>query len=190
MAKINLLPWREEKRRQQQKDFMGAIGLGVVVTVFLFILVYMQIEGMKEHQLGRNSLLDDEIRLVEKKITEIKDIEKKKRKLLTKIEVIQTLQESRPQIVHLFDELAKSTPEGIFLNKFKQTESSISFSGKAQSNARVSAYMRAVDASPWLESPVLEVIQAKGKQKNEQLNDFSMNAKQGKKKPEGQEGEK
>ncbi|MCK5188989.1 MAG: PilN domain-containing protein, partial [Methylococcales bacterium] len=90
----------------------------------------------------------------------------------------------------LFDELAKSTPEGIFLNKFKQTESNISFSGKAQSNARVSAFMRAVDASPWLESPVLEVIKAKGKQKNEQLNDFSMNAKQGKKKPEDQEGKK
>jgi type IV pilus assembly protein PilN len=190
MSKINLLPWREEKRKQQQKDFMGAIGLGVVATVFIFILVYMQIEGMKVYQERRNSVLNDEIRLVDKKIKEIKDIEEKKRKLLTKIEVIQTLQESRPQIVHLFDELAKSTPEGIFLNKFKQTESNLSFSGKAQSNARVSAYMRAVDASPWLDSPVLQVIKSKGNQKKVEQNDFSMVARQGKKKPEDQEGKK
>jgi len=190
MAKINLLPWREEKRKQQQKDFVGAIGLGVVVTVVIFILVYMQIEGMKTHQLGRNSVLNDEIRLVDKKITEIKDIEQKKRKLLTKIDVIQTLQESRPQIVHLFDELAKSTPEGIFLTKFNQTESNLSFTGKAQSNARVSAYMRAIDASPWLESPVLKVIKGQAKKKSTGLNEFTMSAKQGKEKPEDQEAKK
>ena len=190
MAKINLLPWREEKRKQQQKDFMGAIGLGVIATVFIFILVYMQIEGMKAHQLGRNSMLNEEIRLVEKKITEIKDIEEKKRKLLTKIEVIQTLQESRPQIVHLFDELAKITPEGIFLTTFRQTESNLSFSGKSQSNARVSAYMRAVDASPWLESPVLKVIKGQGKKKNDERSDFKMIAKQGKQKPADEEGKK
>jgi type IV pilus assembly protein PilN len=190
MAKINLLPWREEKRKQQQKDFLGAIGFGVVVTVFIFILVYMQIEGMKSYQERRNSVLNDEIRLVDKKIAEIKDIEEKKRKLLTKIEVIQTLQESRPQIVHLFDELAKSTPEGIYLTKFMQKESNLSFTGKAQSNARVSAYMRAVEASPWLESPVLQVIKRKGKQKKVEQNDFSMAAKQGKKKPEELEGKK
>ena len=190
MATINLLPWREEKRKQQQQDFVAAIGAGVAVTALIFILVYLQIEGMKEYQQRRNSVLDNEIRLVDKKIREIKDIEEKKRKLLTKIEVIQTLQESRPQIVHLFDELAKSTPEGIFLIKFKQTEGNLSFSGKAQSNARVSAYMRGVDASPWLENPVLQVIKGKGKQKNEELNDFSMIAQQGKNKPEDKEGKK
>lgn len=190
MAKINLLPWREERRKQQQQDFVAAIGVGVAVTVLIFIFVYMQIEGMKEHQQRRNSVLNDEIRLVDKKIREIKDIEQKKRKLLTKIEVIQTLQESRPQIVHLFDELAKSTPDGVFLTKFKQTESNLSFSGKAQSNARVSAFMRGVDASLWLEFPVLQVIKGKGKQKAEVLNDFSMTAKQWKKEPEDQEGEK
>jgi len=190
MAKINLLPWREEKRNQQKQDFVAAIGGGVAVTALIFTLVYMQIEEMKEYQQRRNSVLEGEIRVVDKKIKEIKDIEDKKRNLLTKIEVIQTLQESRPQIVHLFDELAKSTPEGIFLTKFKQTGSNLSFSGKAQSNARVSAYMRGVDASPWLESPVLKVIKGKGKQKNVESNDFSMTAKQGKKKPEGQEGKK
>lgn len=108
---------------------------------------------------------------------------------MTKIEVIQTLQESRPEIVHLFDELAKTTPEGIFLTKFKQTGKNLNLTGKAQSNARVSAYMRMIEASSWLETPVLQVIKGKGGSATG-LNDFSMLAKQGnqaKKKDEGDE---
>ncbi|NOR69615.1 MAG: pilus assembly protein PilN [Methylomarinum sp.] len=183
MARINLLPWREELRKQKQQDFVSAIGAGVVVTCILFAFVYFYIEGMKEYQQSRNAMLDDEIRIVNKKIKEIQDIERKKSQLLTKIEVIQALQESRPQIVHLFDELAKSTPEGIFLTKFKQTGKVLNFTGKAQSNARVSAYMRGVDKSPWMESPVLKVIKGQGKATNGQSNDFSMVAKQGENKP-------
>lgn len=179
MAKINLLPWREELREQKQRDFIATIGLGVAVTCFLFLLGYMQIEALKEHQMNRNQLLKNEIIIVDKKIEEIKDIEAKKSKLLTKIDVIQELQESRPQIVHLFDELAKSTPEGIFLTKFKQTGKDLALDGKAQSNARVSAYMRGIDVSPWLESPLLQVIKSKNKLKSGELNDFSMHAKQG-----------
>jgi type IV pilus assembly protein PilN len=190
MAKINLLPWRDDLRKQKQEEFMLAIGAGVLATCSVFFLVFLHIEGMKEYQQGRNQMLQEEIRIVDRKIKEIKDIESKKRQLLTKIEVIQKLQESRPQIVHLFEELAKSTPEGVHLSKFKQTGQALAFSGKAQSNARVSAYMRGVDASPWLESPVLKVIQGKGKAKNGQLNDFSMLAKQGVNKPKEQEGKK
>ncbi|MFW5442891.1 MAG: PilN domain-containing protein [Methylococcaceae bacterium] len=190
MARINLLPWREELRKQRQLDFMIAIGIGVAVTCFLFVLVYLQIEGMKEYQQRRNSLLQGEIRLVDKKIKEIRDIEAKKSQLLTKIEVIQQLQESRPQIVHLFDELATSTPEGIYLSNFKQTGNALMFKGKAQSNARVSAYMRAVEASPWLDAPVLQVITGKGRLKDGQLSDFSMQAKQGEKKAKDLEAKK
>jgi len=179
MATINLLPWREELRQQQQQDFVTAIGAGVFVTGILFALVYFYIDGMKEYQSMRNQMLEDEIRVVDKKIKEVKDIESKKDQLLTKIEVIQTLQESRPQIVHLFDELPRSTPEGVYLTKFKQTGKVLAFSGKAQSNARVSAYMRGIDRSAWLESPVLQEIKGRGKQKAGQLNDFSMRAKQG-----------
>ncbi|NOQ77445.1 MAG: pilus assembly protein PilN [Methylococcaceae bacterium] len=179
MATINLLPWREELRKQQQQDFVMTIVAAVVATCLLFLLVYMQIEGMKEYQQRRNGLIQKEIRAVDKKIKEIKDIELKKRKLLTKIEVIQTLQESRPEIVHLFDELPKSTPEGVFLTKFKQTGKNLVLTGKAQSNARVSAYMRGIEASTWLEKPVLQVI--KGKTASGALNDFTMLAKQGNK---------
>ena len=191
MAKINLLPWREELRQQKQQDFVVAIVAGVFVTCVIFVFVYLYIEEMKDYQQSRNAILESEIKVVNRKIKEIKDTESKKNQLLTKIEVIQALQESRPQIVHLFDELAKSTPEGVFLTKFKQSGKSLTFTGKAQSNARVSAYMRGVDKSPWLESPVLQVIKGQGKVTSGQLNDFSMVAKQGENKPKKErEGKK
>lgn len=180
MAKINLLPWREELRKQKQQDFITAIVAAVIVTGLLFSLVYFYIEGIKDHQQRRNQLIKSEIAVVDQKIKEIKDIEDKKNQLLTKIEVIQKLQESRPQIVHLFDEMSKSTPEGIYLTKFKQTGSKLDLNGKAQSNARVSAYMRGIEGSKWLEAPVLQEIQGKGQgKKRGALNSFSMVAKQG-----------
>jgi len=109
--------------------------------------------------------------------------------LLAKIDVIQRLQESRPEIVHLFDEIARTTPEGVFLTKFTQTASDLTFDGKSQSNARVSAFMRAIDISPWLQIPKLDVIQSKDKTNSEQLSDFTMHAKQGKQKAEDVNGE-
>jgi type IV pilus assembly protein PilN len=159
----------------------------VLATALILILVYMYIEGLKEYQNHRNQMLKSEIAVLDKKIAEIKDIENKKNKLLTKIDVIQKLQESRPEIVHLFDELAKSTPEGVYLTKFTQVDSTLTMDGKAESNARVSAFMRAIDNSPWLNSPVLGVIKGQGK-KNAEMNDFSMSAKQGKKVDNGQAG--
>jgi type IV pilus assembly protein PilN len=134
-------------------------------------------------------VLKNEIAVLDKKIAEIKDIEQKKNKLLTKIDVIQKLQESRPEIVHLFDELAKTTPEGVYLTKFVQLDATLTVDGKAESNARVSAFMRAIDNSPWLNSPVLGVIKGQGKN-NGEMNDFSLTAKQGKKVDNDQKGVK
>ena len=179
MATINLLPWREGLRKQQQDDFVAAIGIGVLVTCFLFAGVYFYVDGMKNYQEMRNRLLSSEISFVDKKITEIKDIEDKKSLLLTKIDVINELQESRPQIVYLFDELAKVTPEGVVLTKFKQTGKALDFSGKAQSSARVSVYMRNIEDSEWLELPVLQEIKGASGDKSAQFNEFSMRAKQG-----------
>jgi len=179
MARINLLPWREELRKKQQQDFATGIGAAVLFTALLLLLVYMYIEGLKEHQTSRNQLIKNEISVLDKKIAEIKDIEDKKNKLLTKIDVIQKLQESRPEIVHLFDELPKTTPDGVYLTKFVQLDDKLTIDGKAESNARVSAFMRAIDASPWLNTPVLSVIKGQGKNDG-QMNDFSMTAKQGK----------
>lgn len=179
MSRINLLPWREELRKQKQQDFFIAVGVGVLFTCIVFAFVYLHFEGMKQYQQRRNNMLTQEIKKVDRKITEIRDIESKKTQLLTKIGVIQQLQESRPQIVHLFDELAKSTPEGVYLSQFKQTQSNLLIVGKAQSNARVSAYMRGIEKSDWLEKPELKVIQIAAENKDGQLNDFTLNAKQG-----------
>ncbi|MGJ0430297.1 PilN domain-containing protein [Methylobacter sp.] len=189
MTKINLLPWREELRKQKKQDFINVIVLSVLLTIAVLGLVHFYIEGLKEYQERRNKMLQDEIALLDKKIQEIKDIEEKKSKLLAKIDVIQRLQESRPEIVHLFDEIARTTPEGVFLTKFTQTASDLTFDGKSQSNARVSAFMRAIDISPWLQIPKLDVIQSKDKTNSEQLSDFTMHAKQGKQKAEDVNGE-
>lgn len=179
MARINLLPWREELRKQKQQDFFAGIGAGVLFAIFILLVVYIHIESLKEYQGRRNKIITDEIAILDKKIDEIKDIEDKKNKLLTKIDVIQKLQESRPEIVHLFDELAKITPEGVYLTKFVQVGGNLTMDGKAESNARVSAFMRAIENSRWLNTPVLGVIKGQGKDSTE-MNDFSMIAKQGK----------
>ncbi len=183
MARINLLPWREQRRKQQQQDFIVGIVASVVATCIILLGVYLYIEGMKEYQDRRNQRLQSEISIVNKKVQEIKTIEEKKAKLLTKIEVIQKLQESRPQAVHLFDELAVTIPDGVFLTGFTQKGKALSFSGKAQSNARISAYMRSIDKSDWMNTPKLKVIQGRGDAK-EDFNRFSMTAGYGKKKPQ------
>jgi type IV pilus assembly protein PilN len=185
MAKINLLPWREELRKQKQKDFLNSMALSVLAAIVILGLVHIYIEGLKAYQGQRNQILQSEIALLDKKITDIKDIEEKKSKLLAKIDLIQKLQESRPEIVHLFDEIPKITPDGVFLTKFTQIGSDLIFEGKSQSNARISAFMRAIEASPWLQTPTLNVIQSPNKQSqdkadSEQLSDFTLHAKQGK----------
>ncbi|MGR8929790.1 MAG: PilN domain-containing protein [Gammaproteobacteria bacterium] len=180
MARINLLPWREELRKRKQQEFGAGIGLGVLVTALILIFVYMYIEGLKEYQDHRNQILRDEIAVLDRKIAEIKDIEEKKNRLLTKIDVIQKLQESRPEIVHLFDELTRVTPEGIYFTKFTQIGTGLRMEGKAESNARVSALMRAIERSSWLHTPVLGIIKGEGKNTGA-MNDFAMTATQGKK---------
>jgi type IV pilus assembly protein PilN len=185
MARINLLPWREELRKQRQKDFLNSIVLSVLVGFIIFGSIHTYIEGLKAYQEQRNQKLQYEISLLDKKIVDIKNIEEKKRKLLAKIDLIQKLQESRPEIVHLFEEIPKTTPDGVFLTKFTQTGSELVFEGKSQSNARISAFMRAIETSPWLQTPTLSVIQSSDKQSPdktdaEQLSDFTLHTKQGK----------
>ncbi|MEY3807858.1 MAG: hypothetical protein RI893_834 [Pseudomonadota bacterium] len=179
MARINLLPWREELRAQKKQDFINAIALAVLVTVLIFFGVHLYIEGLKAYQEQRNKIIQDEITLLDIKIAQIKTIEEQKAKLMSKIDLIQKLQESRPEIVHLFDELPRVTPDGVYLSKFTQVGGELTFEGKSQSNARVSAFMRAIEASPWLKVPTLDVIQSSNKINPEQLSDFTMHTKQG-----------
>lgn len=183
MARINLLPWREELRKKRQQEFMAALGLSVVLGLVVLFFIHSHYDGLKAYQDQRNQMLQNEIVVLDKKIVDIKDIEEKKKKLLAKIDLIQQLQESRPKIVHLFDEIPKATPDGVYLTRLVQTGSELLFEGKSQSNARISAFMRAIEASFWLQTPALNVIQTpdKGADKNvgEPLSDFTLHAKQG-----------
>jgi type IV pilus assembly protein PilN len=179
MAKINLLPWREELRKQQQQAFIVSLSFGALVAVVILGVVYMAIEDEKAYQARRNQMLKTQIAEFDRSLGEIKDIEEKKARLLKKIDVIQKLQASRPEIVHLFDELGKVTPDGVYLTKFTQLATTLTLDGKAESNARVSAFMRAIDNSAWVNSAVLGVIKGQGKN-NGEMDDFSMTAKLGK----------
>ena len=186
MAKINLLPWREELRKQKQQNFIIATVCSAFLGLIIIVIVHMYIDGINAYQGQRNLMLQNEIAVLDKKIIDIKGIEEKKKKLLSKIDLIQQLQESRPKIVHLFDEIPKATPDGVFLTKFVQKGDELIFEGKSQSNARVSAFMRAIDASPWLQRPTLKVIQipqnnTQGKEDAEKLSEFTLNARQGEK---------
>lgn len=161
MAHINLLPWREELRKQKQQQFAVVAAGTAVLGALLVLLVHMQMEGLIENQNGRNTFLETEIAGLDKKIEKIKDLEKTKTALLARMDIIQQLQRSRPQSVHLMDELVYTLPDGVHLEKISQAGSSLTVNGIAQSNARVSAYMRNIDTSGWLGQPKLDVIETK-----------------------------
>lgn len=181
MAKINLLPWREELRKQKKQDFINSMALGALVAILALGIIHTYIETLKSYQERRNKILQDEIVLLDKKIVAIQTIEEKKSKLLAKIDLLQKLQESRPEIVHLFDEIPKITPDGVFLTKLTQLGTDLAFEGKTQSNARVSSMMRNIEASEWLSLPTLTIIKSPEKTTYELLSDFTLHAKQGKK---------
>jgi len=159
MPSINLLPWREAQRKQRQRDFgvatAGAVVAAVAVVVSTIFVFSQMISGQQE----RNKRLTDEIVELEKSITEIDGLERQKERLLARMEIIEQLQKSRPEIVHLFDELVRQLPEGVYLTGMKQTGSRVEIRGVAQSSTRVSALMRQIDASKWLSDPEVERVE-------------------------------
>ncbi len=167
MARINLLPWREERRKEQLRQFLSMLGLSVFMMVLVILAVHLQYNRMISAQESRNNFMKNEITTVEKQIREINALAKEKKRLLARMEVIQQLQRNRPSIVHLFEEMVKVIPEGAHIQSLKQKGKKLTINGIAQSNARVSAYMRNIDGSPWLTKPQLNVIQKKGSSKKD-----------------------
>lgn len=158
MAHINLLPWREAQRKQKKQDFFVIIGVFVGLMGLIVLGVHLYMAGLIDHQRQRNDILKNEIKLVEKKIKEIENLEKQKEQLIARMRVIEELQSNRPAIVHLMDELAKIVPEGMNLESLDQKGNKIVIKGRAQSNARVSALMRELEDSSWFKKPALDVI--------------------------------
>ena len=161
MARINLLPWRAERRKLRQKEFMTMVGFAAIAAAAIAFLIYSyygtQITGQNE----RNDYLRDQISQVDKQIDEIKALDEKKSKLLARKEVIEQLQANRSKMVHLFDSLVRTIPDGVVLTSVKQEGDKLTLQGRAQSNSRVSIYMRNLEGSGWMTKPELSVIEAK-----------------------------
>ncbi|MCG6968303.1 MAG: PilN domain-containing protein [Gammaproteobacteria bacterium] len=160
MPHINLLPWREAARQERQRQFaVVAVGAAVLAALAI-VFVHLQFSGMIETQNGRNQFLEAQIKEVDKQIAEIKTLKDDKKALLARMEVIQKLQRSRPEVVHLFEEISKATPKGVFLLNTVRNGNKLNIEGVADSNDSVSAFMRQLNASPWLNNPRLTVIES------------------------------
>ena len=161
MARINLLPWRAERRKQRQKEFMTMLGASAILAVVLAFLIISYYNGQISGQTERNTFVREQIAKVDTQIEEIKALDEKKSKLLARKEVIEQLQANRSKMVHLFDSLVRTIPDGVVLTSVKQEGDKLTLQGRSQSNARVSSYMRNLESAGWMTKPELSVIEAK-----------------------------
>jgi type IV pilus assembly protein PilN len=176
MPRINLIPWRDAERKRKRQEF----GVGALVALLaagaIAFLVNLQIGAAIDNQNERNQYLKDEIALLDKQITEILALEQQKQRLRARIQVIEQLERSRPEIVHVFDQLVRTIPDGVNLTALKQTDRRLQLKGLAQSSTRVASYMRNIDASEWLTDPSLDILETKGA--GDGGSDFTLNATQ------------
>ena len=177
MTTINLLPWREKHRQKQKKDFAIMCGMIAVLAIAIVGLIHFQMQAKIDYQLSRNRFLGNEIKKLDDEIKEIKELQKVRRSLIERMEVIQDLQRSRPSIVHLFTEIVSTVPNGVYLKSLAQTGSNLLINGQAESNARVSTYMRNLSASEWLKEPNLTVIEIEDITVN-RISTFTLTVKQ------------
>jgi type IV pilus assembly protein PilN len=159
MPSINLLPWRQALRQRRRKEFLIGLGAAVGLACLFTLLAHLMVSSMIDAQKRRNELLTAEIAELDKAIEQILALEEQKSRMIARMEVIDTLQSSRPEVVKLFDQMVSTLPEGVYLTSVKQSGKKLEFNGVAQSSTRVSAFMRNIDASEALSAPELKVIQ-------------------------------
>ena len=159
MPRINLLPHRESKRKERKLKFLVALGVAALAAGVVSFAVYLAYGSMIEAQQHRNTMLRMAIKTLDKQIEEINNLETAKQKFIARMEIIEKLQRSRPEIVHVFDEIVRTLPEGVYLTGVRQNGARLKFEGVAQSSTRVSSFMRNIDGSQWLRNPELEVVQ-------------------------------
>jgi type IV pilus assembly protein PilN len=160
MPRINLLPHREEARKTKRREFMFAAVAAIVAGVIIAGCGKLLYSSWIDAQNAKNDILKREIGKLDTQITDILDLENRKQRLLARMEIIDKLQRSRPEIVHLFDDMVKTVPEGVYLTSIKETGKKLELHGIAQSSTRVSTYMRNIDASSWISNPVLQVVES------------------------------
>lgn len=175
MARINLLPWRDERRRQLTQEFTRQAVLAGLLAALVGGYGWYHVTGLVEAQEARNAYLQEEISILDEEIREIDELESTREQLLARMEVIQRLQQRRPQVVHLFDQVARKLPNGVHLVEINQSGDDLTLRGRAESNSRVSAFMRNLDDSEWLQRPRLEVIEI---DREDRVNAFTLHLAQ------------
>jgi type IV pilus assembly protein PilN len=174
--RINLLDWRAELRKERKNEFFALLGLGFLLSAATVGAVSYGVSDAIDYQNRRNQFLRDQIAETEKKIKEIEELEKVRSNLIARMKVIEELQASRSAMVHFFDEIVKTLPDGVYLRSLKQTGATVDVDGVAESNGRVSTYMKNIEASQWFADPKLQVIKTTENNKKRQ-SDFQMQFK-------------
>lgn len=174
MIRINLLPHREIRRKQQQRDFFIMLGVVALVGAAVWFATHSYLSGQLEEQNGRNTYLEGEIASLDKQIAEIKKVQEQTTALLQRKTIVESLQANRAETVYLLDQLVRQLPDGVYLKGVQQKGNKVAVNGFAQSNARVSTFMRNLESSPYLEKPSLVQIQAVT-DKTSRLSEFSLN---------------
>ncbi len=191
MPHINLLPWREELRKRRQKEFAIVAVAAMALMGGVVAIVHLHFQQRIDFQGRRNAFLEQQIASLDKKIEEIKNLDREKARLLARMKIIQQLQTSRPEIVHVVDDIVRTIPEGVFYKKIEQSGYTFKMEGVAQSNARVSSLMRQLEASEWFENPRLIEIKAEtvtpGGPIDVKLSNFTLNITQSQKKKADEE---
>ena len=177
MARINLLPWREELRVERKRQFAGILALAAIVGLLVSLLVHLSFESKISSQQSRNSYLNSEISKLDTKIREIELLEQQREELLNRMQIVQSLQQSRPLVVRLFDELVRQIPTGVYLTGFTRKGLKLDLIGKSESTPRISAFMRNIEKSQWLARPDVSGIKA-DKKGSIPTTSFSMTARQ------------
>ena len=160
MPRINLLPHREQKRKDRRRDFAVMLGGALVAAIIVVLGGRLLYSGWTDAQKAKNTMLTKEIEKLNAQIADIQDLENRKQRLVGRMEIIEKLQRQRPEIVHRFDELVKIVPEGVYLTSLKENGKKLEMHGVAQSSTRVSTFMRNIDGSNWLANPELQVVES------------------------------
>lgn len=178
MARINLLPWREQLREERKKRFVAAL-VGVLLAGICIVLLYGRyLSASIDQQNARNAHVREQITVLDARIKEISELRARRKQLLERMKIIQDLQGNRPIIAHIFDQLARTLPDGVYFTDVKLQDSLISISGAAESNNRVSDLLRNLNASDWLEAPSLTEVKAAGAANTDQINMFQLTVRQ------------
>ena len=178
MARINLLPWREQLREERKKEFLTILALVVLFAGALVFLGDRYVNGRIDHQNERNAFLKKEITLLDARIKEIEELQTRRAQLLDRMKIIEDLQGKRPIIVRVFDELARTLPDGVYFSELAMKGAELSVKGGAESNSRVSNLMRQMDGSDWLTAPNLTAVKAVTSGALDQANVFELTVKQ------------